>query len=60
MVEKVVLSTVSRDGRHGSSTDTHGTDAQDLSDFRSAVAVPCLTLCIVESMQDNLLLFTVC
>jgi len=60
VVGKVVLSIVSRDSRYGFSTDTHGTDAQNLLDFKHAVAVPCLTFCIVKSMQDNLLLFTVC
>jgi len=60
VVGKVVFSIVSRDGRYGSSIDTHGTDAQDLSGFKHAVAVPCLTFCIVKSLQDNILLFTVC
>jgi len=60
VVVKVVLSTVSKDGRYGSSRDTHGTDTQDLLDFKPAVAVPCLTFCIVKNMHDNLLLFTVC
>jgi hypothetical protein len=53
VVGKVVLSTTSRNVGYRSSTDTHGTDAQDLLDFKPAVAVPCLIFCIVESMQDN-------